>query len=341
MKYRVVVLTAVCMLSNVYAAQPAASASMQKKLNSIWAGPQQTQERSAAGRWVKNPNMTLKYGFKGIALNNAKNIWAISFLGIYKFEENAWKKKGNVSNEPLYISIATDDTPYVVLPTYPKRDIKLIRFDGTSWTQVQRLKEWIFSLSVVNADDIWIVKQVNDLPFHWNGKVWAQKGSERLKTIRVGRDGVVMGLSMSSEGEEEAKSLVQWDGKKWQKLYTFKNMGSELAVLDKDTLWIANSVGSDFFLYKWDPKNKQWIKQGKMLGFDLVVGRDGSLWSSDRDNVYQWVENGVKCETGGTCTAQPPLKAVLPETINVRPSQPRKTNGGAQKTPPFIPSQTN
>ena len=353
MKYRVVVLTAVCMLSNVYAAQPAASASMQKKLNSIWAGPQQTQERSAAGRWVKKPNMTLE-AIAHLAVNDAQNIWATSWGTVYKWENNAWKAKGEKELHPRALSVATDNSAYAIKRAFidKKRQSRILRFDGEQWQQIHAFKELIDRLVVINQNDIWITKDIKPsqpVPFHWDGKKWEQRGWVYLSSLDVGVDGTVMGIEVKISGDELMLSLVQWDGKQWKELFAFKEPVVGLALFNKNNIWIEKSeIGieksedlRDIFLYKWDPKNKQWIKKGKMIGSDFVVGRDGSLWSSDRDNVYQWVENGVKCETGGTCTAQPPLKAVLPETINVRPSQPRKTNGGAQKTPPFIPSQTN
>ncbi len=249
--------------------------------------------------WQKKPNMTLK-GIKELALDDEQNIWAIATFGIYKWEKNAWIKKREAT-EPQCISIATNNTPYVVLPNLGKGGVKIVKFDGTSWNTVFTLKEMVgpASLFVVNANDIWILKQGIELPFHWNGKAWEQKGSERLLRLGVGHDGTVMGVRqvMREREKNRTMSLVQWDGKTWKKFSTIKEFIYQLTVNNKDNVWILKDDerhgSDDIYRYKWDPKNKQWIEKTKMVGWAsrLAAGRDGASWSSDADgNVYQWVE---------------------------------------------------
>ena len=279
-----------------------------------------------------------------LAVNDAQNIWATSWGTVYKWENNAWKAKGEKELHPRALSVATDNSAYAIKRAFidKKRQSRILRFDGEQWQQIHAFKELIDRLVVINQNDIWITKDIKPaqpVPFHWDGKKWEQRGSAYLSSLDVGVDGTVMGIEVKISGDEFMESLlVQWDGKGWKELFAFKEHEGVvgLALFDKNNIWIEKfeRKRGDTFLYKWDPKNKQWIKKGKMIGSDLVIGRDGFLWSTGGDEVYQWVEarNVRPSQTG---------KTNLPETINVRPSQPRKTNGGAQKTPPFIPSQTN
>lgn len=295
---------------------------------------------SMQGKWVKKPNMTLEYA-SNLALNDASNIWATSRGTVYKWEKNAWKQKGQKELYPAALSISSDNTAYAIQKTFidNKQQSKMLRFDGKQWQPVHTFKESVKKLVVANTNDIWItkdIKPVQPVPFHWDGKKWEQRGSVYLSHIGVGADGTVMGIAGKVSGDDLIESLVQWDGKKWKELFAFKEHVSELAVFDKTSVWIAKSEtkipASGTYLYKWDPKSKQWIKKAKMMGPDLIAGGDGSLWSTGGDDgeVYQW-EEIIRCVDprlpNGPCLAAPPKFAPEPAPVK-RPMKETVIPGG-------------
>lgn len=122
-------------------------------------------------------------------------------------------------------------------------------------------------------------------------KKWQPKYTENIEKIRVGKDGTVIGLKREWFGEPPNLSwrlhLVRWDGNAWQPMHSFdKNMDtSDMAVIDKDNIWIVIGKGPSFmYPYQWNPKKKKFIRKNKLTVSSgpnsLAVTEDGKIFVS-------------------------------------------------------------
>ncbi len=261
MKYKVLLICAVCYFSSIYAV------------------------------WQELPNMNFR-SLRLLALKDAKNIWRLADGTMYKWENNNWTSKGKVSEAAraglfVDLSVGVDNAAYVMVYDERSEETNIYRFDGMSSRKVHTLKGGATAMAAVNSNNIWInrveldgsnIRKAMGL-FHWNGKTWKQRGDGSFSGIKIGRDGVLIGI--------KDMTMLMWDGsprKDWRKLYTFSQTYATYApgnpaVVDKNNIWIVNtSKASQFYNpYQWNAKRKTWIRRGGIRAAQVAAGRDGTI----------------------------------------------------------------
>ena len=132
----------------------------------------------------------------------------------------------------------------------------------------------ITNLALNNKDNIWVTAQGN--VYKWERNTWGLKGEKMyFAKLSIGSDNKAYAVRKTLDQKDKAK-ILQFDGKNWKQIHTFREPINDLAALNADDMWVTKLNNRlDNSAFHWN--GKQWEQKGTEMISNLQVGRDGTV----------------------------------------------------------------